>query len=126
MNAFSEVTAEGSDLLSAIDQWRPDSECVREGDKYLSWANRCYASAGLSDDQIGRRFGSFARAATEGGADIERWDAALALARHCAFCRMPADEIMRLLVRHSSEVPNWPDTDELAEIVQLAVREMAR
>jgi hypothetical protein len=54
----------GSELLTAVEAWRPDPECLRAGDEYVGLALRRYAGS-LSDLQIRRRLEHFAALVAE-------------------------------------------------------------
>jgi hypothetical protein len=55
----------------------------------------------------------------------ERWDAAVAVARHCAIMDMPSRQIIAILAYLAAEAPGWPDANENAAIALAAVAEFA-
>jgi hypothetical protein len=122
------MTAGPDTILSieAIKDWQPDGTCIAAGDGHIILAVRCFAAAGLSDRAIARRirlFGDYADLP-----DIERCDAAVAVARHGAIAGASAREIVELLARLSLEVACWlPDDPEaIAALTAAALREAGR
>ena len=111
-----------TDLLSAVQAWRPDPACLSAGDEYVRLAVRAYAASGLSDPQIDERVRDLAGVASSDDT-IERCDAAIATARHAALMGVAARQIVALLMHLEAEVPCWPDADEVASIVQGAITE---
>jgi hypothetical protein len=108
-----------TDLLSAVQAWQPDPTCLAAGDEYVDLAIRCFAAAGLCDRQIDLRLG---RTAPE----IERFSAALAVARHAAWSGLRPQRIAHLLGRLSIWLPGSPDDpDEIASLVRAAVAEVS-
>jgi hypothetical protein len=51
--------------------------------------------------------------------NIERHDAAIAVARHCALVRMPPTEIAERLIDLAEAIPAWRPTDpeDIADLV---------
>ena len=111
--------------VDAISAWRPDADCIASGDEYAVLAVRCYAAAGLSDTAIAQRIWLF-------GAEvcppvIDRYDAALALARHGAIVAAPARQIVTWLAYLAQVVPGWPDDPaEIASMTRAALQEVGR
>jgi hypothetical protein len=123
--AVDEYDCGGNYTLAAFEAWRPDAGCVAAGDQYAGYAIRCYAAAGLSDAAVRRRYLRFAGEPIE-PPEVDRHDAAVALARHAALAGAPKRQIIAWLTRLTVEVPCWPDDpDEIAAIARAAVREMA-
>ena len=111
--------------VDAISAWRPDADCIARGDEYAVLAVRCYAAAGLSDTAIAQRIWLFG--AEVGPPDIDRYDAALALARHGAIVGAPARQIVTWLAYLAQVVPGWPDDPaEIASMTRAALQEVGR
>jgi hypothetical protein len=120
-----DTIAPTDDTLAAVQKWQPDAGCLAAGDQYVSYANRCYAAAGLSDAQSKQRVcvlsGVCVHAYTPA---FERWNAAWAVARHAAWCGQSARRIARLLGHLSVSLPGSPDEpDEIAGIARAAISE---
>jgi len=97
----------------------PDRGCLVAGDRYLDWALRSYAAAGLSDEGIARRI-----ADQVGPPPVHLSDGAWAVATHLAAAGATFNQIIDILVRLASEVPGWPvDPDELAYVARAAIAE---
>jgi hypothetical protein len=95
------------------------------GDEHAVLAVRCYAAAGLSNAAIAQRIRLFG--ADLEPPDIERYDAAVALARHGAVVGALARQIVVWLVHLACKVPCWPDDPhEIAAMVRGAMAEMGR
>jgi hypothetical protein len=110
--------------IDAIEAWQPDLICIRAGDEHASLTIRCWSAAGLSDRAITQRIRRFFGIETD---PPERYDAALALARHGAFVGASAREIVGWLARLALEVQCWPDDpDEIASMTCVALREAGR
>ena len=111
------------DVLAAVERWRPDPQCLAAGDEYARLALRCWAAAGLCDQQIAQRLLDLAGVSTE--IDTDPDTIAVALARHCAAMGKPRDHIIAVLAYLAVQVPFWPAADDLAEIAIAAVKEFA-
>jgi hypothetical protein len=112
--------------VNAIKAWQPDPNCIRAGDEHVTLAVRCYAAGGLSDVAIAQRirlFGDYADLP-----DIERCDAAVAVARHGAIAGASPREIVEQLARLALEVPCWlpDDPEQIAALTAAAMREAGR
>jgi hypothetical protein len=106
-------------LLAAVRRWRPDADRLAAGDLHLRDALCCYASE-LSDAELARRLFDQAGIST----DVDTpFDAAIALARHCATVDLPLAQIIAILAYLAAEVPCWPDADDLAAIATSAIAE---
>jgi hypothetical protein len=113
-------------ILEAVKAWQPDPDCVAAGNEYCLLAARCYAAAGLGDRSIRRRFLHYAGPEID-PPEIERHDAALALARHGAIVGASASEIVVWLARLAIDVPCWPDDPaEIAAMTRAALQEVGR
>lgn len=136
MNAFSPHKVDPGDLVAAAEAWRPDADCIAAGDRYLDLAARCFAAAGLSDHEIVVRISQatgllhgideFGLTDIEGlSPRPERYDAATAVARHCATVSMPPRQIAVWLGKLAVTIPGWApdDPDEIAQLVTVAVLE---
>jgi hypothetical protein len=113
-----------TDLLAAVNAWKPDPTCLAAGDEYAALVVRCFAAAGLSDAQIAQRVLDLAGVSLDVDT-TERWSAAFAVARHCAIMGLPLQHIIAILAYLAAEVPGWPDADQNAAIAQAAVAEFA-
>jgi hypothetical protein len=111
-----------TDLLSAVERWQPDTQVLAAGDEHLDLAVRRYAASGLSDRQITDRV---LRELGIDAPDLERREAASAIARHCALMDLPLRRIIAILAYLAAEVPGWPDADENAAIATAAIAEFA-
>ena len=122
MDSRSRDALSGAELLDAVEAWQPDAGCLGAGDEHLALTVRCWAAAGLSDTQIEDRVRALV---PEAESDIQRHDAAYAVARHCAFVRMPWQHIGQLLVQLAASVPDWrpTDPDDIANLDTAAVAE---
>jgi hypothetical protein len=108
------------DLLAAVRQWQPDARCIVAGDEYLALTLRCYAAAGLSDQQLTHRV------LDQVDYDMRHDAAAIAVARHCAWAGMTFAEIVDVLVYLAAEVPSWIDQpDAITSLVRDAIEEAA-
>lgn len=116
-----------ADVLAAVERWRPDPQCLAAGVEHALLAVRCFAAAGLSDQQIARRMLDLAGVSSDvNTAPVgDRSDAARAVARLCAIMDLPLRHIIAILAYLAAEVPGWPDADENAAIAQAAVAEFA-
>jgi hypothetical protein len=112
--------------IKAIKGWQPDGACIATGDKHVTLAVCCYAAAGLANSDIAYRIRLFGAVADP--PSIERYDAALALARHGAFVGASARQIVGWLARLALEVPCWEPDDpaEIASMTCVALREAGR
>jgi hypothetical protein len=118
------------EFLAAVQAWQPDAACLAAGDEYtalhhVALAIRCYVAAGLSDRQIIDRVLRNLDTATDVDTAPEHWNAAMAVARHCALMDMPLNHIIAVLAYLAVEVPCFPDADDRAEIAEAALRECA-
>jgi hypothetical protein len=122
----NQATLPGAFLSTeAIEGWEPDSACMATGDEHAIFAVRCYAAAGLGDTAIAQRIRIFG--AESDLPDIERYDAVLALSRHCALVGVPGRQIVALLAHLAPYVPGWPDDPkELAAITHAALQVVGR
>lgn len=108
---------------AAVEAWRPDPQCLADGDEYVRLAVRCYAGA-LSDQQIKQRFRDLVGVSTEiDTVEIDRHDAAIVVARHCAMMGLRLNRILAVLAYLAAEVPCWPDAHDIAEIAVAAFGE---
>jgi hypothetical protein len=124
MNAISPAATRarplaGSDLLTAVEAWRPDPECLRAGDEHLGLALRCYSSV-LSDLQLRRRLEHFAALVADEPSDRGPRDAAFVIADHCAIVAASPQLALQILADLSVAVPGWEptDPDEIAALVR--------
>lgn len=109
--------------IDAIEAWQSDPDCVAAGDEYATLAVRSYSAAGLSNTAIAQRIQLFGT----NPAPPERYDAAIAVARHGAFVGASARQIVACLARLACEVPCWPtDPTELASMTRAALQEVGR
>ena len=100
----NQATLPGAFLsIEAIESSEPDSACMATGDEHAIFAVRCYAAAGLGNTAIAQRIRIFG--AEPDLPDIERYDAVLALSRHCAFVGVPGRQIVAFLARLTSSLP---------------------
>ena len=113
-----------TDLLHAIQKWRPDADCVAKGDEYAILMLRCWAAAGLSDKQIVERIQRDLGVSDDIPA-LCYSDAAIVVARHCASVDMTLANVIAILAHLSAEIPCWPSADEIATVAQAAVTEFA-
>jgi hypothetical protein len=125
MNAISPAATRagpfaGSDLLTAVEAWCPDPECLRAGDEFIGLALRCYSSAGLSDLQMRRRLELFAALVADEPPDRGPLDAAFAVADHCSLVAASPQLTLQILADLSVAVPGWQptDPDEIAALVR--------
>jgi hypothetical protein len=131
MNAISPAETRdrspaGTELLTAVEAWRPDPECIRAGDEYLCLALRCYSSV-LSDLQIRRHLERYAAALADDPPDIiGPRDAAFAIAAHSAIVAASPQLAGKILARLSVELPGWEptDPDDIAALVRATYREI--
>jgi hypothetical protein len=110
-----------------VEDWRPDTALIQEGDRYLGLALRCW-SGSMTDLAMRRRLEHVA-------AEVHRecpeppafgpTDAADAFARHCVAVGMKTERILKLLAYLAVRVPSWLP-DDPAEIVSLACAALAR
>jgi hypothetical protein len=123
MNAISPTrdrsSPTGSELLTAVEAWRPDPECLRVGDEYVGLALRCYAGS-LSDTQMRRRLERFAELVADEPPDRGPRDAAFAVAEHCAIVAVSPQLTLQILADLSVAVPGWEptDPDDIAALVR--------
>ncbi len=112
------------DVLAAVEAWRPDAACLAAGDECARRALRCWAGA-LSDQQIVDRILGLVRVDTSIDThNIGHYDAAIAVARHCAIAGMTFAEIIEVMVHLAVEVRCWPDDpDAIAYLVRNAIAE---
>jgi hypothetical protein len=129
-----------TDLKIAADGWQ-DAACLAGGDEYAALMLHCYAAAMLSDQQItGRVLRQVTpsdqpitrRALNLPGIstiintlDIERYDAAIAVARHCVLMGWPLHQIIVLLTYLAVKVPCWPGVGDRVGIAEAAVMKFA-
>ena len=83
-----------------------DRKCTDAGDQFACSAIRCWALAGMSDDQIALRARHMF-----GDPPHSRYDAAETLVRHAAIFDVPARKSRRLLVWLSRHIPGLIDDD---------------
>jgi hypothetical protein len=112
---------EPNDLLAAVKAWQPDPQCLSAGDDHALLAVRCWAAAGLCDQQIVQRMFDLVVVSTE--IDTAPDDVPIALARHCAAMGLSRNQIIAVLAYLAARVPLWPAADDIAEIAIAAVRE---
>jgi hypothetical protein len=111
--------------IEAIEGWEPESAGMATGDEHAIFAVRCYAAAGLGNTAIAQRIRNFG--AEPDLPNIERYDAVLALSRHCALVGVPGRQIVTLFAHLTPYVPGWPDDPkELAAITHAALQEVGR
>ena len=115
----------GSELLTAVEAWRPDPECLRAGDEYIGLALRCY-SGSLSDLQIRRRLEHFAGFMADEPPDRGPCDAAIAFADHCFIVAVSPQRTAQILAHLSVVIPGWEpaDPDKIAALVLATYREI--
>ena len=116
------------DVLAAVERWRPDPQCLAAGDEYARLALRCWAAAGLCDQQIAQRLLDLAGVSTEidTASHMAHDDSAIAVARHCAIAGMSFNEIIEVLVNLAAEVPGWlDDPNAIESLAHRAIAEAA-
>jgi hypothetical protein len=130
MNAISPPTTRsrspaGSELLTAVEAWRPDPECLRAGDGHIGLALRCYCGS-LSDLQIRRRLEHFAEQVADEPPDRGPRDAATAFANHCSIVAVSPQRTAQILAHLSVVIPGWEptDPDDIAALVRATYREI--
>jgi hypothetical protein len=108
-------------LIGAAMDWRPDVECIAEGDRFIALAIGCYVAGFLWDGQIRRRIERImaAKLADE-PAVIGPMDAAISVARHFVIAGAPTELIVEWLTFLAARVPCWcpDDRDEIAALVR--------
>jgi hypothetical protein len=113
-------------LRRAIQRWQPDANCIAKGDEFALLMLRCWAAAGLSDQQIvDRILDQLGVTATVDTHQDHCDTAAIMVARHCASIDMTLANIIAVLAHLVVEIPCWPSADEIAAIAQAAVAEFA-
>lgn len=104
----------------------PDAECLAAGDQYLHLSLRAFAAAMLSDAQISKRIIERLHCEVVCPEDASgRYDAAWAVAKHCALMDVPLRKTIALLAYLSAEIPAWPEADDIAGIAEAAIAECA-
>jgi hypothetical protein len=110
--------------LTFVIAWTPDKACLEAGDEYVALMLRCWAAAGLSDQQIVDRILDQLAITASVGAPPDRYGTALiVVARHCASVGMTLTNIIAILAHLAVEIPCWPSADEIAAVAQSAVAE---